>query len=521
MPKISQLPAGGPATGGELIPAVQNGETVRLFPSQLIGAGATQASQTPFATGPGEIIWALDELNILAFGGVGDGVTDNTAALFTAASILNSMINSGGGTIYFPPGKYLFNASPLINMVPTAYNTLSLVGAGLDATQLIFPNSNGLVINFSSTGASCNIRDLSIVTGSPGVWTGLQMIFTAQNGAPGFNPQSVIERVAFRSTDTPPPTVSTNFWKVCARVDNVCNVIFVSCNFLGNYLGGANVSNQGIGVRLAGNTSIPSYQVSIYFNKCSFNALAAGISFNDWLQGVFVTDCNFTLCQWGILVNPSLAGVLNMLSVINSQFNCHEAFHVGSAIADINICNNLFLIAAGFTGIYMANSSFICILGNNFQGVGDGATGLNLIAGSQINISGNNFCNFSPTGTGIIVGAGAAQVLVADNIFANNGTSLTNAGPSTQIFDNSGLDPFGVFPPATVGASPATVTAGASRETHYVKQSATNTATISLGGQVIHTLKDPSTSYVVQLEPGEGYVVNWTTTAPTYIKDAH
>jgi Pectate lyase superfamily protein len=48
--------------------------------------------------------------SILAYGGVGDGLTDNTAAL-NAAKVAASPT---GGIIFFPPGQFLFNSAPAV-----------------------------------------------------------------------------------------------------------------------------------------------------------------------------------------------------------------------------------------------------------------------------------------------------------------------------------------------------------------------------------------------------------------------
>lgn len=46
--------------------------------------------------------------NVRSFGAAGDGVTDDTAAFQRA---LDGVSHAGGGTVYAPPGKYLFKGT--------------------------------------------------------------------------------------------------------------------------------------------------------------------------------------------------------------------------------------------------------------------------------------------------------------------------------------------------------------------------------------------------------------------------
>jgi hypothetical protein len=125
---------------------------------------------------------------------------------------------------------------------------------------------------------------------------------------------------------------------------------------------------------------------------------------------------------------------------------------------------------------------------------------------------------------GIEVTASVVDGIIADNdVTSNATTNLTNSttGSTLVIRDNDGYNPVGTSAAANVGASPATITAGPSPETHYLNQSATNTATIAKGSHQIATLAGASTYYIVELGPNESYVVTWATTQPTYTKDVH
>jgi hypothetical protein len=81
--KISALPTASTLSGSELVSVVQSGETRRTTVDE-IWSGVTIPSEV---------------LTVQAYGAVGDGVTDDTAALLAAFT--------AGGNIYVPEGDYL------------------------------------------------------------------------------------------------------------------------------------------------------------------------------------------------------------------------------------------------------------------------------------------------------------------------------------------------------------------------------------------------------------------------------
>lgn len=72
--------------------------------------------------------------DVLRFGAVGDGVTDDTAAIQSA---INALIAAGGGTLYFPPGTYKITGQLLIDLsanVTRFGGRIHILGAGMPAT---------------------------------------------------------------------------------------------------------------------------------------------------------------------------------------------------------------------------------------------------------------------------------------------------------------------------------------------------------------------------------------------------
>jgi hypothetical protein len=104
--KISELPAATlPLTGSELVPVVQSGATKQT----------TLAAMPYVPTGTGAVTTTVqaklrEMVSVKDFGAVGDGVTDDTAAIQAAIDFVYSGTVQGG-TLFFPKGTYKVTAS--------------------------------------------------------------------------------------------------------------------------------------------------------------------------------------------------------------------------------------------------------------------------------------------------------------------------------------------------------------------------------------------------------------------------
>lgn len=142
---ISNLPsASTPLTGTEVAPVDQAGQTVKVTVQQITDynnqhaqINSSQVSYTP--SGTGAVTTTVQSklrqtMSIVDFGGVGDGVTDNYAAIQAAIAAINT---AGGGTLVFPKGIYFVNQY--------RYNGTGCPNPN-GVTNFEFSNCNGLVI---------------------------------------------------------------------------------------------------------------------------------------------------------------------------------------------------------------------------------------------------------------------------------------------------------------------------------------------------------------------------------------
>lgn len=125
------------------------------------------------------------QLNVKSFGAVGDGLTDDTAAIKAGITALGK----GGGTLYFPEGTYIISSTLELGVAGAVYHegvslvgeassvgtalgsTLRWVGAA-DGTMMRIRNSSGgeiVALGFNSYGGASYGVQLLAVSGDTGI----------------------------------------------------------------------------------------------------------------------------------------------------------------------------------------------------------------------------------------------------------------------------------------------------------------------------------------------------------------
>ena len=135
---IASLPdADLPLAGDELVPLVQDGVTRKTTTAEL---GTNQV------------------VSVQAFGAVGDGTTDDTAAIVAAQNYAASL---GGATVFFPPGEYkVTSAIPMLPGITYRGPMRAELGAYNPGRSRLFSSTSDIFTNTASLITGTCIRDL-------------------------------------------------------------------------------------------------------------------------------------------------------------------------------------------------------------------------------------------------------------------------------------------------------------------------------------------------------------------------
>jgi len=111
-------------------------------PTPTAGAAGTAAPNGITGTGaaPASAALPLPITNVIAFGAIGNGRTDNTVAIGKAML----MAEARGGTLYFPPGHYMVGGSGIGSAIEIrGGRAVTIAGAGRDLVTLTNTNPAG------------------------------------------------------------------------------------------------------------------------------------------------------------------------------------------------------------------------------------------------------------------------------------------------------------------------------------------------------------------------------------------
>jgi hypothetical protein len=502
MPKISELTTTSDLSGDELVPIVKAGTTqrttvdaIREFtqfadytafraytgtarsayvtgfdtsatttPSGIAGNFTRDDSDTTSADNGGTTIvdangvrWKRTydgPVNVRWFGAVGDGVTDDTAAIQAA---LDAVGNAGGGCVYFPAGTYLLSSRLLV------WGNTKVYGAGMGATTIKHPASHAFKNkNYLTTGDdNITVSDMSFdadatysgavsmdgmrnltcerlkignvkpTTVTVGIGLSTLAGVTCENinihgcvmDVPDYgivlssNADGLISKVSISNNRI------TSTWGSCIALNYIAHEVSITGNILEMTGTGTNDSAEtgvGIGVKLVEGVDVSNASRDVTITGNTFVGAAArtkisGVSCANFASNIVVTGNTFRECSHAFFNNFAGTGAKNITFSNNVVRSCDNGFFndnssdvspviTGNTFRDVTtgiksslsraiVSGNQFATVAGKAIHAMTPSQFSAISANVFQDIGQEAfyMATNSASNTLCAITGNTF----------------------------------------------------------------------------------------------------------------------------------
>lgn len=435
--------------------------------SMVSNTAAIQSTKLSFTqNGTGAIAQTVQDkleeyISVKDYGAVGDGVTNDTAAIQAALTYASGKQIG----IYVPGGRYLVTSPLTMNV--TGFTSNAIWGDG-NGVSVIMLNTGGNGININYTGnwwlfdappgtTACAFRDLTLTTTNQFVVGSKCLAFegVSLEGRPPR--QTIIQNVEFQGFNAFQQGWATQLW-----LHDMSSIIISSCKFtMGPF-------QQGDGIVWSG-TAQANSPVDVRVTSCGFVYGDRGIYITGiGTEGIYIVNTDFVGCNYGIYIDTVAESGLHLS---NGHMNTIkggvyiDAF-IGGVISGILFYQ---LVTGAPTQKYVGielqgNTSEFSIIGNQFEG--SGATiypDCAIYCGSQAAIqytnyiSGNIFSNWFSPEAAIVVDASCQRVNIGPNAFNNCITNIRNAAAALPYAVS--IDPISwstVVTKTLAGGSPST-----------------------------------------------------------------
>jgi hypothetical protein len=376
-------------------------------------------------------------------------VTDDTAAIQAA---LAAAVSNRLAVLYLPAGRYVVSAALTATLSGNA--ALAIRGGGSDVAELVFnADTDGIVVTYASsasftrdatTGAALKVNGISVIRG-PATTSkdGIRIIGDSANASGTIQPDTVFDDVVVRGG------ANGGGWTNCIVAQDVADTSWFHVLCQGPFTASA-INSPTRGAGTAGvviKTTGSRYATQHNFSHCTFNVLGRGLDIYERIQGIALTNCNFTGGQYGIYWNS--VGRQDQLAVSNSQFSTLVAGIYVYDMQNVIVQGCLFLNQNYYVPAASANNWY----------------GLELDEIDNCAITGSNFMgSYQPTALefGIAITNDTALVavdapsVIAGNTFYNlHGEALYTRNTTTNVlFTGNAVDHIAGFP--VIVADPGT-----------------------------------------------------------------
>lgn len=339
-------------------------------------------------------------LNAAAAGCVGDNATDNSACVAAMLAACSAQCH-----IHFGPGVFKINSAQSYTFPNDVARSLTVSGDGQGVTRLVFNNTNGLSINYSTAQRnSTHFREFTLEQAGADVGTGI-----ALNGNSNSNYQ--VDPTTFDNVTLLAQQITKGGWNVGVLLNGISFV-----NFKGFHWNAPN-SALGTGVWLQGNATTKTYAIAFQITNSIFMGGQYGIIYGTYAQGVETSNSQFINMETAVYASGLGQ---SQLAISNSQIDTQSSgVLIANQFGDLMISNNvLYTHAANISPIWLGG----------------------LVTGQIIGNSINNLESSSPTsqlGFGILVGATGNHLTITNNRIYNFAVAIGLLGGGSTVYGNT------------------------------------------------------------------------------------
>ena len=386
-------------------------------------------------------------VSITDFGAVGNGITDNTAAIQAA----HDSLPSTGGIIYFPPGGW-WRVNSTINITKGG---VTLFGQGQGAaTNLYNPNHNFDVFNV--TGENFSVENISFSADSATSGATSKYVFNISGDAIYLNNVFVIGAHSFLKHTGGGLTINgLNVSQLAINhgigIDlsqsNGSSIVIMSACTFSNFASSTTQAYAGVWANAFG---------SLQMTNCNFFASGTGLlvtpTGGQSAVGIQLTGVFFDHCNAGAYLYPSATGLVPQGSFVNCWFGASYSggglYMKGTAPAGLVegiIVDGCQITSNSGDGITIANEYVrdINITANLIYG--NTGSGVNVYPNAnRFNIIANQIgdCVGAPNiGYGVEIQTGTSNKYIITNNYIQGNTfgNLVDFGSGTDKIVNNNL----------------------------------------------------------------------------------
>lgn len=386
-------------------------ERLRITDAGSIGIGTNAPSRLLHVNGIGRLDvedHGGQVFNVRAYGAIGNGVADDTAAI--AATITAAAAISPRGVVFFPPGTYLTTGSHSLD----GLDGIKIIGSGVGSTTMELGHAtNSLFSTANTVTSNISISDFTVTSTTVTRTAGWVFeVNTAYNGA-GQLARSRISRLEVRNQFNGFAFRKYGFVEVES-------INMWSC-----------VGTTGIGMKFGQTTSSDVNQGSeIYLRDVQiyptdFGATTSALAAAYWIED---TDAVYMdRCGAGAVYGSCLKIVANTGGHSPSNhFFSGCVFDTTSEGHDVWITGTGAVVNFKFTGCWIASAGKVAGATINGKGML-----INCASVTSGEITGTNFYNTA--GAGLYIDTDQAPIALSGCTFNANGTA-NEAGNADSIY---------------------------------------------------------------------------------------